>query len=484
MPQDDHVGVTSSTYNEMAERWRLPEDLWRGTQHMRAQAQEWMPQEPAESAAHYAARLKRSILVNYYKDAIDRVVSKPFSRAVTLQNADNLGDRLDALGEDVDRTGKDLTQLGREMFQAGVRFGLTHLLVDFPNVPANATKAEEEAFGARPTFVHVTPDKLLDWKFTRNERSVVVLAEVRFREFRSEPAGRYGSQDREYIRVYTQNTWELWRRKDDDKNFEDPYELIAEGEHSFGGVPLLTYYVNRTGLMKGEPAFLALAWVNLAYYQTQSDYRNGVRHATHAVLFASGVDEETSESWKSVGPSTFFRTSNEKADMKYVEAGGTGLSKAREHLQDLEQAAEQLGAQPLVSRSGDVTATGRAIDEARSLTDAQAWVRSLETALEAAYDMAARWLRQELPEDFHIDVHSDFGLLGAKQEDINAILELRKLKDLPREVVISELRRRSVISENVTSEEIDELLEAEGTNTLAELGPAVPGFGDVDPDEE
>lgn len=472
----DRVDSKSIAYQSMEGEWHLYHSLLGGTPVMRAGEKEWLPQEPDETADHYKVRLQRSFLSNYFKDTIDRLVSKPFSRSVKLVEGDKLSDMLQLIEQDCDAAGTTLTMFGRELMESACTYGLTYILVDYPQMSPEATRQDEIDNKAYPRFIHIKPPQLLEPTFVQLDNGLSVLDSIRYQETRIEKKGEYLQQEVDYIRIYSRAGWELWR-KDPDKDGDDEEAWVkkAEGTHTYpGGVPLVAYYVRKTGNMTGESPLKSLAWVNLAHYQTSSDYRNGVRHTTHGILFMSGVSKADMEKRVSVGPSALMRTSAEGADMKYVEHTGQGIAAARNYLSDLEDHMEQLGMQPLVSRSGDATATGRAIDEARSYTDIQAWVETLESVLLDCYKVAARWIGEELPEEFRVDINSDFGISLKDAKDLQALMSARASADIDQETFLLELQRRGVLHELLDITNIQEKVEQEGPN-LDELTGLQPG---------
>jgi hypothetical protein len=86
----------------------------------------------------------------------------------------------------------------------------------------------------------------------------------------------------------------------------------------------------------------------------------------------------------------------------------------------------------------------------------------LENTLTEAYGMAAKWVGQELPKDFAVDVFSDFTLSPRATDDLNWILEARAQGDLDHETVINEAKRRGVLNDDVTAEAVQEKLQNEG----------------------
>ena len=456
---EDRVDQTSLAYDEMAHDWPLLHDLIGGTDSMRAAKQEWLPREPREATISYENRLRRSFLYNAYGDTVEKLVSKPFSRPVTVEA--DLPEPLDLIADDVDMTGRDLTQLGRDVFRSMVVYGVSHILVDFPKTEGVETLADERARHIRPTFIHVPPTALLGWRTERQANGRDRLTQIRIKEIRVEAVGEYIEEEVEYVRVLNTETFEVWRKDPD----QDDYVLHESGEHSFGDVPLVSCYASRTGYLTGQPPLLDLAQLNLAHWQSLSDQRNVLRFARVGLLFASGFSDEELEGGIAIGPNQLIASSNPDSKLEYVEHKGAAIQSGQDDLDALERRMETLGLQPLVSRVGGQTATGKAIDESRVHTAIQAWIRSVENALREAYMLAGSWMRVEIPDDFGIDITNDFGISLRANDDIKALLDLRKTGDITRETFLREVKRRGLLSESLDI--LDELEAAEMESAIA-----------------
>lgn len=452
LPVQDKVDTTSAAYDSMAAKWGLIHDLLGGTDAMRKAGEKWLPKEPKESQGAWELRLSRSILYEAYSDTVGDVASKPFSRPVTIQG--ELPEPLIQIATDVNRQGQSLTQFASELFDSAVNYGLTHILVDYPRLSRDINLAEERQSGVRPIFIHVKPTQIIGWRTEKGADGQVRLSQIRIKETQQEPVGRFGGEQIDYIRVYTATTWELWRKTKD----EDDYSLHENGEHTFESVPLVTCYLNRTGFMTAEPPMEALAWMNLAHYQSMSDQRNILRYARVGMIFVSGLTEEEQDKDMVIGPNRFFTSVNPDARMSYVEHSGAAIGAGRQDLQDLEARMEVLGLQPYMRRPGNQTATGQAIDESRSSSSVQAWIRSEEQAIIAAYEMAAKWLNLTLPDDFTIDIFNDFGISIRDGKDVQSLLQIRLGGQLSHETFLREVKRRGTLSETVNVlEEIDKI---------------------------
>ena len=472
------VSTPCREYLEMARHWTLIDDLLGGTAAMRLAGARWLPKEPREDPQAWQNRLDRSILYEAYAETVDDLCGRPFSRPVTVQG--KLPQRLEVMLQNVDGQGSDLTQFAREVFGTLLNRGVAHILVDFPRSDrpegGRVTLADEN--GLVPTFVHLRPDDLIGWRYVMGDRGPV-LTQVRWTTTRQAEEGLYGTTRVEQVRVWTADRWEVHEPQD-----KGGYARVDEGEHTFGGIPLVTITLNRRGFMVGLPPMEPLGWMNLRHWQSYSDQANILRFARTALLFARGLTQEDLDTEIVLGPNRMFRTTSPNAEMRYVEHTGHAIAAGRQDVLDIEERMTVLGLEPLLSRpSGTQTATGQSIDEAKSQSTIQAWIRALEQGLERGMQMAARWTHDRLPEDFGIDVFNDFGVSVRAATDIAALIQMRQVGELDRETFLREVKRRALLGEGTEIAEVIARLEAEGPPLGLERGLADDEGGDEGQDD-
>lgn len=441
------VGAPGLAYSEMSKDWTLLEDLLGGTKLMRARAEGWLPREPLEDPQGYQLRLQRSFLFGAYADTIDRLSTKPFSKPVTVVGT--LPEPLDTLQWDADNKGTPLTSFAKLVFRTGLVYGLSHILIDFPQSTAE-TKADED--GLRPFFVHVHPRNLLGWQFDD-----MGLAQVRIAERKIEPLGRWGDQFVDYIRVITRDEFALFKKL---PNKPQTWQEIDRGPHTFGSVPLVTYYIERTGQLTANPPLERLAFMNLAHWQSSSDQRNILRFARSAILYATGITEEEVKTVR-VGPTSIIRSVNKDAKFGYAEHSGKAIKAGADDIRTLEEQMEVLGMQPHIQRTAKSTATGKVLDESKTQSSIQAWLRDLEGAIVRGFEMAAQWMNKTLPNDFAVDVFSDFGLGLQGQTSLDQLLKSRKERQIDHKTYLTEVRRRGLLQDDTDIDAVIEAVEAE-----------------------
>lgn len=474
----DSVSTPCIAYDRMAERWELIHDLLGGTLAMRAARSKWLPSEEAESASAYLQRLARAVLFPAFRSAVQRIVSKPFSRAVTA----TLPPRLEPLVKDADGAGRTLSQLAREVFTDLVVYGKAHLLVDYAAVGGELNLAEEESLGLRPTIARVPVPDLIGWDFDGPRSTGLARIRIRESSVEKDEASSYLDKPVERVRVIERDAWQLWEKltkNDEGGQAREDWVLVGEGSMSLGLVPLVTIYANQTGPLQAEPPLEDLAWLNLAHWQSDSDQRNILRVSRFAILFARGFRGGDDDDEFVIGPFNMVKSRSEAADLRYVEHQGTAIAAGREDLRGLEQRMELLGMAPFVERSSQSTATGKAIDHDAAMTQVQEWVRALEDGLRDAFSLACRWIGID-SKDITVDVFNDFSTLD-RSDDLDFLLRAVTAGKLSLQTFLGELKRRGQLGDGVDpTEELERIAE----DDAAGLPDPVIEEGDEDEDEE
>jgi len=435
-----NVGTPCRAYTDMMQSWTLPDDLLGGTLKMRAARVKWLSIEPGESEVQYGLRLSRSVLYNCYSDTLDNLVGKPFSVAMTVSDVPK---GMEVFLDNANGAGQNLHDFTKEVFKEAVHRGISHILVDYVKNDGGITLADEKEKGMRANFIHVSPRDLISWSYTSDGGSPV-LSEIRIKESKTVKDGLWGEKVEEFVRVIHPTDWMLYKRVDED------YVLVDEGVMTLGRIPLITTYFNGNGFMTGTPCLEDLAWMNLTHWQSYSDQRNILRFARTGLLFVKGLADDDLNKKISVGPNQSFTTTNENADMKFVELGSGGsLTAGKEDIKDIEDKMDRLGMRPLSAKAGNDTATGKAIDENNENTDIHSWIRSQEVAITRAFQIAGEWMSIVLPEGFKANVYSEFALSLKSDTDLRSLDNARNRGDLSQKTYLGELSRRAVISDNI-----------------------------------
>jgi hypothetical protein len=304
------------------------------------------------------------------------------------------------------------------------------------------------------------------------------LTEVRLKETATEADGDWGEKEVHRIRVYREHDFEVWI-------LNEKGDWVIETEatpHSFGAVPLITFYTNRTGFMTAKPPMWGLSDLNVQHWQISSDFDN----CLHINMAPFWVTSQTEKEVKvlTIGAGRLLCLGDPNHWLKTAEHQGHSLGAGREKLAAILSLARYLAMEPYIENSGTPTATGRAIDETKSQSAIQMWIRALEGALVDAFTLAAKWVKVDLPEGFTVDIFSEFTAAFGKSEDMKVLAEARGRGDIDRETFLREAKRRGLIAEAITVEEILERIEQEGPDLSSLIPPVVEDEDEEEEDEE
>lgn len=466
-----------------------------GHDAMRAD-RKYLPQRPAESAAAYAWRRDSSFLFPGFEDTIEDLVARPFRKPARI--TEKVPEAIRTLfSVDADLEETSISNFAREVFREGVYTGLCHILVDFTKKTERGTVESDQAMGVRPYFVRVSDDQILGYRegVVGGKRQ---LTQVRIYEESYEEQGPWDVVLAPRVRILNliefeeQNadgtpgnrsatvTWELWHPDPSTPATSKKWVLydggVLEGPDY---IPLFTFYTDREGLMAAKPPLQKLADKNVQLFQNESMQQNCLDFARSVIYFGAGFTEEERSGKLKLGRDQAMFSSNADASLQVVETQGSALGAGRQHALDIKEEMVLLGLKPLIE-AGQQTATGRAIDDDRAMTVAEQWVRDLQDIMSCALRAAGDYLGQELPDRGLFEVSEDFGINAVQRENVVALVEARKNKDISREDFLTELKRYGVLAPSYNPEKGAADAEAEEAAQmkamLAAAGPA-PSFG-------
>jgi hypothetical protein len=455
------VHEQSDAVKAMAREWPLLAALLGGTPAMRAAGERFLPKWPGEEQASYAARLATATLFPAYRRTVGVMSGKPFAKAVTL--GDDVPAAIKTWAENIDLHGRNLTAFAADVCEEAIGYGLSGVLVDYPDTavrdasgqpiarPAR-TVAQVEAQGLRPYWVHIRHEQVLGWQATLSG-GVMRLTQLRLLESVEEPDGPFGTTCVQQVRVLEPGRWATYRKPDKATEFV----LYQQGTTTLSVIPFVPFYGKRTGFMQGVSPLLDLAYLNVKHWQSQSDQDTILHVARVPILAVSGVDDET---WQlSLGAQTAVKLPSD-ASMEFVEHSGASIEAGAKSLADLEQQMIQTGAELLVKTPGDRSATEAAGDQEANKCDLQRMAEAFEDALDACLQLTADYA--QLGSGGSASLFKDFGVSTLSEATAQTVLSLQAAGMLSKKTTIAEMQRRGVLEASVDPDvEIAEA-EAEG----------------------
>ena len=160
------------------------------------------------------------------------------------------------------------------------------------------------------------------------------------------------------------------------------------------------------------------------------------------MLFAKGL-KATGEGEQAVGANVMLMgESDESSDAKYIEPTGAAIEAGANDLKNIEDQIDTLSKQVLTSKTGNITATARAIDESSSTTDIQALKNIVEDTLNTAISYAAAWIGSELGT---VSLTADLSLSSDSEADNKMLIDLYDRGQISGETLTAAAQRRNVL---------------------------------------
>jgi hypothetical protein len=477
------VSAPSPVMTALRLTWQKVDTLWGGTESMRLAGQRMLPKEPYEEDDDYQQRLQRSVLVNYYKNTIQDAAGRVFAKDVELLSAASLmTDKttvkmpaqpvMQAFAVDVDAQGNNVTQFSKQVFEQAINHGVSYILVDYPKTPNEdlTTLEQQVESGARPYWVHVPAPQVLDYKSAMiggKERCTLFRYEEVVHELSSDGFSSTGYQQ---VRIYKHDkdsvpVFATYRRE---LGNSGNWQLVGVGVltdangQPLPAIPVAVVYTNKVGYGLGKPALEDLADLNIAHWQSYSDYRNITHVANVPFLFGKGLQSELDKDGR-VKPMILsvrkaMTTNSETADIKWVEHTGQSIESARKALADMVDMMKEIG----LKLRQDVAPNGRTATEvvanvAESNSRLKSFALSLNDALNVALFYTAQFLG--IPDMTRAKVCTDFADIVTNTQDLQWILQAFDSGAIDAETVVSEMKRHNVIDPNAEVE-IPEQIDA------------------------
>lgn len=441
--QQDRPDLSTAPCLEQQQAAKLPRTLLGGTRAMRAAGEAYLPKFPREETQDYDARLAQSVLYPAFSSAVASAAGRLFMKPVSVAGPKEV----EEWAWDADLQGRDLTLVGRRLAEEALATGAAYLYADVPPAPEGraATREEDRRLGRRPYLVTYRAEQLLAFRAAVTGGRVR-LSYARLLEESTEPSGRFGEATVRRVRELEPGLWRLWREVK-----EGEWIVESEGASALDYVPLFAFLPDELTEATGRPPFEGLAWLNVAHWQSASDQRVILHFARVPVWFGAGFREDEARP-QMLGAGVLFRSENPGAKLEVVEHGGAAISSGRQDLEDLKVEMALAALQPLLPRSGGVTATSHAIASAEAHSALQGWGLKLGGVLTAAL---ASWCHYAgLPDDEVLaEVNTDFSVLEAGSADVPELRQLALGGKLSDETLWEELRRRGVLAPGHDPEE-------------------------------
>lgn len=480
------VRIARPEVDKVLQRCEVVNDLLAGTVGMRGAGERYIPKRSGENDKKWRSRVDDAVLHNAYARTVGYLTGQVFSKDVVLDAAgETLPEPYAAMFEDVDLQGNSLSVWSARFFADAVNSKANLVLVEFPQVETRTNEAgrleyldaatgeyvpktaeADMANGWRPYFVSIPTACVLGWRIeTINGRQT--LTQFRFKERVLEERGEFDVEDEycEQVRVLYRGRYEIWRKVETGAvNGEETWAVWKEGTVSMPEIPLATFFPtgNETGLVT-LPALEGLAHLNRRHWQATAEHNELMRWVRAPGMFGSGFNESDmgSLNW---GPGILTVSTAPDSKMMSLGVDAASVTASRQELKDIEEAMALYGLQLLMPKTGDVTATEKALGASESDSTLKRWALGLKDCLEQAFTFAGQWVgAEELAPS--VSVNTEYHMLTGV--DPATILLATKEGVIPKEMAFNEMKRRGLLPDDADWQDAEAMFEAQNRQGAA-----------------
>ena len=233
----------------------------------------------------------------------------------------------------------------------------------------------------------------------------------------------------------------------------DNWVVYEEGTTTLTEIPFVFFYGIRKSFGIGVAPLLELAFQNIEHWQSLSDQQTILHVARVPILVTVGADNTSI----TVGASSAVGLPV-GADMRFVEHSGQAIEAGRKSLLDLEERMRQTGAELLVLKPGDITATQVTSENEANRCTLQKIVEVFEDCLDQCLQYMADWVGET--EGGSVSLFTDFGAATLGEASAELLLKANQSGKLSDETMFDEWKRRGIISpENEWNDEQERIQE-------------------------
>ncbi len=454
-------------YTAHQDRLHLLNTLMGGTTAMREAGTKYLPKEPAELQQAWEIRRDRTTLFNAFKRTLEKLTGEVFSKDISL--GEDVPAKIAEWSENLDLQGANESRFAKEVFKAALKDGVTHILVDYPQTDGSETRADEQAKGIRPYWVHIRASQVIGW-FFEVVNGQKVLQQVRFRETHTIPDGDYAVKTINRIRVLWPDRFEVWeeQEKDDEKGKTTlEWVRIHEGNVTLGVIPLVTIMLGESiSAMTALPPLEDLAELNLAHWKLDSDYRQTL-HQMVPMWFGKGITDAQGRalgeegSQVVTGAGRLIHSTNTEADLKGIALESGPADAMRRELDALEDKMALFGLTLMLPKTGQVTATQAGQDKSENDSALRGWAMILKDCLELALQYTAQWAKLG-DNGGSVTVNTDFRAFSGV--DMTLLTQAMIAGKFPVEWWMEEAQRRGMIKDDKDAVDLLAVLGNESRN--------------------
>ena len=447
-----------------------------GTAELRNRSKSFIPQEPREDDAAYNRRIFHATLPPFLTRLASQAAGVILRKGIDIQGDDYWLD----WSQNVTGDGTTLNEYARRQLITAILYGHSSSIVDFSASATPRNLAEERALARKPYLVPIHPRQILGWR-TSNDSWSSELSQVRIRETVVLPAGRYGEELTDQIRVLEPGRYELWRPNTPRTNLPTgvqlpgptAWEIYEDGTTTLDRIPLVTVYSSRLGNLLSKPPLLEVAQLNIAYAQRFCDFHHSIHVGASPILVLRGFDPDSDSPIGLSVNSALLLPPDGGAE--YVEPTSDAFDAQLKCLAALEDQISRLGINTLTQQNvTNAAAESKRMDRIDSDSIMAVIAGDLERSIAEIFDIAASYVGIEPPT---ISIPRDYENRLLDGNQITAYLQLFMQNAISQKTLLTILQQGEVLP---TTLDLD--AEVSATAEMLEEQMAMSRLGAAGPD--
>jgi hypothetical protein len=370
----------------------------------------------------YIKRIKQSYYYNYCAPVVDIYTNHIFKNPVVDNLVDSqLAPVIENRRDNIDLRGNSITEMRKLLADYAQILGHCYVVVDMPKMQQENSLADKISNNRFPYIKIYLPQDIINWSLDPFGKPYWVLGRECL-DANSDPFN-FDKNDKGKIvyRLWTRDEWFL---------FDEKFELIEEGLHKLGVVPIEPVY-NKQSLkytaFMGVSELIDIAFISRDIYNCCSELRQILRDQTFAFLAFQGkstdYDDITLATHKGLvypegmNPPQYVSPPSQNAEVyqKHIENQIGKIYQLAKLSGGAAHQEEQIVSQSGVSKAFDFHETNSALAKKASM---------LEDAETGIWKIVSLWEGKEF--DGYVKYPSDFSITSL-MEDLSEAEQIAKM---------------------------------------------------------
>lgn len=346
-----NINTKHPQYLDFSYDWQLMRDSFLGEKYIKRQGAVYLP--PTQSmkedgiygSQFYEIYKTRAVYHDFVNTAVEASLGVMHRKPPMIR----VPSKLDPLLMDCTGKGESIDLFLRRINEQQLTVGRLGLMLDFPMNQLNPFTL--------PYIAMYEAETIINWCENEDKTALdlIVLEETEDEFRKDEFTWNRVEKYRVLSLVDGIYTTSLYTKNDEDFMQSEPIEVIVKGS-KLDSIPFV--FCNTKDILASPdiPSLLGLAYMSLAVYRGEADYRQTLFMMSQDTLVVQGVNDESAKI--KCGAGAVIRLPSASYDAKFIGVTGNGLSEQRLCLENdiarcLQKAAQSINISSGQKESGD-----------------------------------------------------------------------------------------------------------------------------------